>query len=255
MIVDPDFPDHWKTRMLVNLLGGDEASPVYLIRLWAHCQLRRQWTFEGLTPEALKALCRFPGHANKLDSSLSTSGFVRRTGTALEVLNWADYNASLIAAWGNGSKGGRPKKPPETTGEPDGNPWVSDKRRGDKKGVLKEEEPNDGDSSPLEENGAPPARSSVPTQDGDTEPAALAGEFSFYQAGGRYGSKRDEPRDIEPQVAEMLRLGLTAKKFRDALHDPKRDRGEFFWEFKKRVFEKGGGANGQRKSKRFVAPG
>ena len=107
MIVDPDFPDHWKTRMLVNLLGGDEAGPMYVIRLWAHCQLRRQWIFEELTPEALKALCRFPGHANKLDASLAASGFVRREGNTLHALNWDEYNASLIANWANGM---RPKK-------------------------------------------------------------------------------------------------------------------------------------------------
>lgn len=124
MIVDPDFPDHWKTRMLVGLLDGDEASGMYVIRLWGHCQLRRQWRFANLSPEALKALCRFPGHANKLDASLVTSGFIRREADALTVCGWDDYNASLIAAWGNGSKGGRPPKPVgldvETHGKPTG---------------------------------------------------------------------------------------------------------------------------------------
>lgn len=111
MIVDPDFPDHWKVRMLVGLLDGDEAAPVYVLRLWAHCQNRRKAEFEGLTSEALKALCRFPGHANKLESSLATSGFIRRSDTVLHVLNWAEYNASLIASWVNGGRGGRKKKP------------------------------------------------------------------------------------------------------------------------------------------------
>jgi len=27
VILDPDFLDHWKTRMLVDLLGGDECAP------------------------------------------------------------------------------------------------------------------------------------------------------------------------------------------------------------------------------------
>lgn len=111
MIIDPDFPDHWKTRTLVGLLDGDECAPVYVIRLWAHCQNRRKDTFENLTSEALKALCRFPGHANKLESSLAASGFIRRSEGVLVVLNWAEYNSSLIAAWQNGSKGGRPAKP------------------------------------------------------------------------------------------------------------------------------------------------
>ncbi len=42
MIIDPDFPDHWKTRMLVGALNNDETAPVYLLRLWGHCQNRRQ---------------------------------------------------------------------------------------------------------------------------------------------------------------------------------------------------------------------
>lgn len=135
MIVDPDFADHWKTRMLVGLLGGDEAAPVYVLRIWAHCQNRRQAEFEGITPEALKALCRFPGHSNKLDASLAASGFIRREGNVLYVCNWSEYNASLIAAWANGRNGGRRKKPEpdgkKPTGEPMGLPTGSreEKRR------------------------------------------------------------------------------------------------------------------------------
>jgi hypothetical protein len=143
MIVDPDFCDHWKTRMLVGTLDGDECAPLYVLRLWAHCQNRRQSTFENISPEALKALCRFPGNANKLEASLVTSGFVRREGKVLIVVGWDEYNSSLIAAWNNGAKGGRPPKfkpesnPEKTqekpTGKPLGrNPGVCDKIREDK---------------------------------------------------------------------------------------------------------------------------
>lgn len=128
MIVDPDFPDHWKTRMLVNLLQ-DEAAPVYLLRLWAHCQNRKQSEFESLTPEALKALCRFPGHANSLESSLAASGFVRRDDRGyLLVLNWDDYNSGLVANWENGRKGGRPRKPIENPNPKSVNPIETDSR-------------------------------------------------------------------------------------------------------------------------------
>lgn len=128
--------------MLVGLLGGDELGPIYVIRLWAHCQNRRQDTFENLTAEALKALCRFSGPANKLESSLAASGFIRRDGEDLKVLNWAEYNSALIAAWQNGAKGGRPKAPKPnnnqgvTSQKPRGKPTGSreEKRREEKIG-------------------------------------------------------------------------------------------------------------------------
>lgn len=129
MIVEPDFFDHWKTRMLVDLLDGDEAAPVYVQRLWAHCQNRRQVSFENFPPAALKALCRYPGHPSKLESGLVSSGFVRRDGAGVfTVLNWEKYNAGLIANWTNGEKGGRPpKNPPETHGLSMGNPSGTDR--------------------------------------------------------------------------------------------------------------------------------
>lgn len=97
--------------MLVNLLGGDEVAPVYLLRLWAHCQNRKTSTFDGLPQEALKALCRFPGHANKLESALVASGFVRRDGQALIVAGFDEYNAGLLASRRNGQNGGRKRNP------------------------------------------------------------------------------------------------------------------------------------------------
>jgi hypothetical protein len=130
MIVDPDFPDHWKTRLLVNSLDNDQAAPMYVLRLWAHCQNRRQSKFE-LSSEALKALCCFPGQANKLEASLVASGFVRRDERLLIVCGWASYNASLLAAWENGKKGGR-KTPSGTPGYPRGSPDGTDKSRVDK---------------------------------------------------------------------------------------------------------------------------
>lgn len=121
MIVDPDFADHWKTRLLVDLLG-DEAAPVYLLRLWAHCQNRRTSRFANITPVALKALCRFPGAAELIESSLFSAGFIRRgADQSLIVHQWDEYNSSLIANWENGKKGGRPKgtnNPTKTHGLP-----------------------------------------------------------------------------------------------------------------------------------------
>lgn len=133
MIVDPDFVDHWKTRMLVDLLDFDEAAPIYVIRLWAHCQSRRAWEFD-LTAETLRSICRFRGDAKKFESAMVESKWIRRDGTAIIVLEWEVYNQSLIASWSNGKKGGRPRKapnqnpqvnPPETHGITQGKPMGS----------------------------------------------------------------------------------------------------------------------------------
>ena len=126
MIVDPDFLDHWRTRMLVDALGGDEMAPMCLMRLWAHCQVRRADRFE-MPAAGLKAQCRFAGDAALFEAALIQGKYIARHGDEIEVLGWAEQNAALLAAWENGNKGGRPRKEPKqnqrvTNGEPNGNP-------------------------------------------------------------------------------------------------------------------------------------
>ncbi len=95
MIVDPDFPDHWKTRLLVDLLE-DESAPLNVIRLWAHCQNRRTHHFEDLNAKALKAICRYPGDPDKFEAAMVSSGFVVRTGSGLEVCGTEDRSIESI---------------------------------------------------------------------------------------------------------------------------------------------------------------
>jgi len=128
MIVDPDFLDHWRTGMVRDALA-DEMAPVYILRLWAHCQERKSDTFVMPT-KGLKAQCKFPGDADAFEAALIDAGFLERDGATLRVLGWAEKNASLLAAWENGSKGGRPRKEPKenprvTQEEPTGNPAVT----------------------------------------------------------------------------------------------------------------------------------
>lgn len=145
MIIDPDFLDHWRTRMVVDALQ-DEMAPIYIMRLWAHCQARKS-DQHTMPPAGLKAQCRAPHDAAKFEQALIEAGFVERTGQDIYVVGWADQNASLIAAWENGGKGGRPKKPSSnptethgkptvnpavTQGKPDANPDETDKSREDK---------------------------------------------------------------------------------------------------------------------------
>ena len=125
MIVDPDFLDHWRTRMVVDALDGDEMAPLCVLRLWAHCQSRKSDRFEMPTA-GLKAQCRYKGDAQKFEQALTEAGFIKREGIEVHVLGWAEQNASLIAAWENGAKGGRPRtkpveNPQETQGKPNGN--------------------------------------------------------------------------------------------------------------------------------------
>jgi hypothetical protein len=128
MIIEVDFLDHWKTRLLVNELDGDELAPTYLIRLWAHCQIRVAGTFRKLSADALKAICRFSGDASKFDAALCKSGYVSRDGDKITVVGWADKNKKMLANKANGKRGGRPRKgkpinnPTETQGEPNDNP-------------------------------------------------------------------------------------------------------------------------------------
>lgn len=121
MIVDPDFLDHWRTGMVADAIN-DPMAAIYILRLWGHCQDRKSDTF--VMPTAgLKAQCKCPAPAEVFERALIEAGFLKRDGDTITVIGWAEKNASLLAAWENGSKGGRPKKnPPETHGKPMGNP-------------------------------------------------------------------------------------------------------------------------------------
>lgn len=107
MIVEPDFLDHWKTRMLARLLK-DERAPIYVIRLWAHCQQRKTDRFTGWNPDVLASVCRWDSDGSTLWDAMGKT-FLEIDGEDVVVHGWADTNASLISAWENGKRGGRPK--------------------------------------------------------------------------------------------------------------------------------------------------
>ena len=132
MLVDPDFLDHWRVVMLCDQL--DDRAPIYVLRLWSHCQLRRQDTF-SMPADGIKAVCRYNGSAEELEAALIECGFLVRDGESVQVAGWAEKNAKLLAAWRNGSAGGRPAK--ETQQEPKPNPPLTNKSRVDKSRVDK----------------------------------------------------------------------------------------------------------------------
>lgn len=121
MIVQPDFPDHWKTRLLVDLTG-DPTSPLCVIRFWAHCQNRRTCRFENMDPHILKSICGFQGDAIKFYSAMIQT-FCKVENGVLIAHGWEEINAKLVSNWKNGGEGGRPKQQSKKTQrKPNGNP-------------------------------------------------------------------------------------------------------------------------------------
>jgi hypothetical protein len=124
MIVQPDFLDHWKTELLIDLLN-DPAAPLYVIRLWAHCQNRKTQTIPSGNPNITKAICKASNHdAKKFHDAMLEAGFIEEQDGELIAHGWGDINATLLRNWNNGAKGGRPpkKNPAETQRKPSGNP-------------------------------------------------------------------------------------------------------------------------------------
>lgn len=184
MIVERDFPDHWKTQLLIRLLGNFEAAPVLILRLWAHCEARRTESFTELSPDALAAICRYNGNAKKLDKALQEARFIIRKGKAVTVHGWEERNRGLLASIENGKKGGRPRKNRQATdSEPTENPRVSDgkptanpcrtsERRGEEVREIPPIVPQGGQS---EEAGASkPAPPPCPDSPEKKEPGAVA---------------------------------------------------------------------------------
>lgn len=131
MIVTPEFLHHWKTELLIQRTG-DPASPLMLIRLWGHCHQRKEWIFKGLSNDALKAICKWPGDAQELYKILIECRFIDKMKNAIQVHGWEEANLSLVKNWKNGIKGGRPlKNPDKTQRKPNHNPEVSQAKPND----------------------------------------------------------------------------------------------------------------------------
>lgn len=107
MIVEPDFLDHWKTRLLIELTENP-AAPLMVLRLWAHCQQRKKWKFDGLEYSHLRCICHTDMDGSELERALIESKFVEKNGEVLVIHDWDKSNRMLISAWKNGAKGGRP---------------------------------------------------------------------------------------------------------------------------------------------------
>jgi len=169
MIIEPDFLDHWKTRLLMRLLDT-EAAPNYVIRLWSHCQTRKTNKFPEWSPAILASVCRWPGDADQFWSAMMQT-FCRSEDGHLIAHEWDEVNASLIAAWSNGGKGGRPKKP---TGNPRVNPESNPVNPRLTHGVTDREDRED-KTEKIQADKPPTSRFQKPTLDQLNTEAALIG--------------------------------------------------------------------------------
>lgn len=100
MIIAPDFFEHWKTKALVELTKRPE-SPLWVQRLWAHCQTRKAWEFRDLSDLALKSICGVPADITPevWKKTLLDCRFVRESGKKLVVHEWEEHNAALVVRW------------------------------------------------------------------------------------------------------------------------------------------------------------
>ncbi|MCM2304075.1 MAG: hypothetical protein NDJ72_05190 [Elusimicrobia bacterium] len=125
MILETDFPDHWKTQLLIKLAETD-AAPMLIIRFWLFCQQRRQWRFLNMSDTTLAAICHWPGDAARLRAILLEAGFLEEVhdtdGVWLVAHDFDAVHTKLTSNWRNGPKGGRPRNPTITQPKPNDNP-------------------------------------------------------------------------------------------------------------------------------------
>jgi hypothetical protein len=87
--------------------------------------------------------------------------------------------------------------------------------------------------------------SSEPTPSGEVlskpkfqdTPEGLAQEFVFHSTRMKNRVKADKPDEVAPQMAGLLKAGLTADQIRTEIHREARDEAEYFWEFRKRLLD------------------
>ncbi len=110
MIVQPNFLEHWKTRLLVEITK-DPSAPLAVIRLWAHCQHSKRNEFPEMTPAQLASICHWENRKPACHVAMIKTRFVDKlTPKGFAAHQWDEHNAQLIQKWHAGEKGGRPPK-------------------------------------------------------------------------------------------------------------------------------------------------
>lgn len=216
MIVQPDFLDHWKTQLLIDTLQ-DDAAPIYVIRLWSHCQNRKTNKFVRSNEHIIKSICKAIKHqSNVFENAMLQAGFIKIENGYIIANNWEVVNASLIANWENGKLGGRPKSKPrrnpwdnpdETHGvtqtKPMGNPDETDKRRVDRIGLETECAVNRVSEEFQDKNGAEAVQDKECKSEGEDEGSMLSAA-QREQAKNPPRQRVDSSSEINAIVSEYL---------------------------------------------------
>lgn len=137
MIVDTDFPTHWKTQLLCGLLDDPNAG-MYVIRMWGYCISRKTDRVPLEEPKVMAVVCGwYAGAEGPFIDALKTSRFVEETEDGWIAHELRQRNAKLFSNWENGANGGRPKRfDAEPTENPNGThtkPVRLDKIKSDEK--------------------------------------------------------------------------------------------------------------------------
>ena len=106
MIIETDFPDHWKIEALISSCG--ESALRCLLRLWAFAQIRKS---DLLPKKQLEAIAKFQGQKGLFFSSLLELNLIEELGEDEEnfqnfvrLHDYAEVNRSLFVCWKNGDR-------------------------------------------------------------------------------------------------------------------------------------------------------
>lgn len=106
MIIETDFPDHWKIEAIISSCG--ESALRCLLRLWAFAQIRKS---DLLPKKQLEAIAKFQGQKGLFFSSLLELNLIEELGEEEEnfqnfvrLHDYAEVNGSLFARWKNGDE-------------------------------------------------------------------------------------------------------------------------------------------------------
>ena len=109
-LISPDFCDHWKTRLLIQLTGN-EAAPLAVIRLWCHCHNCKRYEFPKMTAQQLSSICHWRIRKLSCEDALVQAGFLDKLlPNGYGAHGFRECNAGLCQRWESGSKGGRPSE-------------------------------------------------------------------------------------------------------------------------------------------------